>query len=499
MSGKGKLSNSSLKSGQKEISGTSGNDIEYLTTSSYNYNSAYTYNAFAGNDVVYGSSYSVILNATENVNVDSERTSHTPVESILGGQGNDWINAGGGYKTVYTWAQDDGVSTGDHTFSYNRADFMDGGSGPNGNDTGSDWVSFQPFGSPNGSGRVIYNDQYQHGVYIDLSDTDGDNYKFGLNADSYDSEDAADYAIGTANNFENVWGSNSNDFIIGSDVNNNLKGADGDDEIDGGDGDDEITGGRGTDRLTGGLGADKFKFELGDSGKYEDDDELDTITDYSYDDGDEIHADFTFDTVILDGELLTFSNGESEIMSINVSSSPETIRVNGVDYTNSGDGGGGGGGFTLTNHWFDNLYEETINFPTEAVLWEYWGLTLDAVKTEYNWDGIGGIGSDSTDPYFILDATFIYQGTGLPTYTNSDISSVTLYENSTNASYDIDLFGLAEVTRVDDVFVTYSLIATEGSGPITYSDIGVGDYLTVNLTGGTSFQIQHYDVAFPPV
>ena len=173
-----------------------------------------------------------------------------------------------------------------------------------------------------------------------------------------------------------------------------------------------------------------------------------------------------------------------------------------VATNDGGDGGDGDGGdgddgeYSLTNAWFENLYEENITFPTEAVLWEYWGLTLDDVKTEYNWDGSGGIGSDSTDPYFIMDATFIYQGTGLPAFTTSDISSVTLYENSTDASYDIDLFGLAEVNRVEDVFVSYSLLALEGAGPISFSDIGVGDYLTVNLTGGTSFQIQHYDFVF---
>ncbi len=49
----------------------------------------------------------------------------------------------------------------------------------------------------------------------------------------------------------------------------------------GGDGDDELSGGDGSQILTGGLGADTFVFELGESG-------VDTITDYSLNEGDSI-------------------------------------------------------------------------------------------------------------------------------------------------------------------------------------------------------------------
>lgn len=273
MAGNGKLSNSSKKVGQQNEAGSSGDDIAYLNE----YNS--TYHGWNGNDVIYGSSRSIMT-------VDD--TSTTPVESIYGDNGNDWINAGGGYKDVYVYDQSLNSGNGGYYFDHHLADYMDGGAGPDGSNSGSDWVSFQPFGAPNGSGQVCYSDPYQYGVVIVLDEgvslIDGiGNYAFGT-VDSgsggffgFFGGSGSDYAVGTAVNFENVWGSNASDWIIGSDSNNNLKGANGLDWIEGLDGNDEISGGAGDDLLAGDFGgyygymssggyfssggSDTFKFE----------------------------------------------------------------------------------------------------------------------------------------------------------------------------------------------------------------------------------------------
>jgi Ca2+-binding RTX toxin-like protein len=92
-------------------------------------------------------------------------------------------------------------------------------------------------------------------------------------------ETGADYFYGMGGN-DTIYGGAGNDFIDGGDFFNN--GFSGDDVLYGGDGNDRLRGGGGNDTLTGDLGADIFDFRYG----Y--DFSVDTITDFSHDQGEQI-------------------------------------------------------------------------------------------------------------------------------------------------------------------------------------------------------------------
>lgn len=66
-------------------------------------------------------------------------------------------------------------------------------------------------------------------------------------------------------NFENVIGTNSDDFFVGDDAGNVLSGADGSDVILGGEGNDTINGGEGADELHGGAGDDRIIIDADDT------------------------------------------------------------------------------------------------------------------------------------------------------------------------------------------------------------------------------------------
>ena len=194
-----------------------------------------------------GSSYDDILEGDANAN------------ALYGEGGNDVLKGGGGADKLFGGAGDDMLN------SDGIGDFLDGGTG---ND---DTVNF--------AGA-------QNGVYVNLGMgryNQGHFYQ--------------PVPPGTPDNIvgvENVYGSDTHDYIIGSDVDNylagkggvdNLFGRAGNDTIDGGDGADWIYGGSGDDFLTGGAGNDTFMFDIEGNGQVNIGN--DTITDFT--DGDKIH------------------------------------------------------------------------------------------------------------------------------------------------------------------------------------------------------------------
>lgn len=95
----------------------------------------------------------------------------------------------------------------------------------------------------------------------------------------------------TLSGVDHVFGGYYNDYIVGDDFNNKLDGflgndtligAAGDDFLYGADGDDVLDGGAGNDMLTGAGGADTFVLSPGDQ-------TIETITDFSWDQGDKIN------------------------------------------------------------------------------------------------------------------------------------------------------------------------------------------------------------------
>ena len=103
--------------------------------------------------------------------------------------------------------------------------------------------------------------------------------------------------IGYGTQIENAKGGSGNDTIKGNSAANYLFGFDGDDHLDGGAGNDQLEGGRGADTLTGGKGADTFIFASPLDGK------ADTITDFSFSEGDVLQLDHNIFTALEKGTL----------------------------------------------------------------------------------------------------------------------------------------------------------------------------------------------------
>ena len=103
--------------------------------------------------------------------------------------------------------------------------------------------------------------------------------------------------IGYGTQIENAKGGSGNDTIKGNSAANYLFGFDGDDHLDGGAGNDQLEGGRGADTLTGGKGADHFIFASPLDGK------ADTITDFSFSEGDVLQLDHNIFTALEKGTL----------------------------------------------------------------------------------------------------------------------------------------------------------------------------------------------------
>lgn len=170
------------------ITGTSGDDVLYLTDPTYSeiYKPGAptpSINGGGGKDIIYG---------------------RNTAESIDGGSSSDWINGGGGNDT------------------------LSGGSG-----TEVDWVSFQ-------KNPRYATDFYADGVMLKL---DQGSLNFDLLTGSY---------VGKILNFENVFGSVGHDLIEGDAKANEIRSGSGNDLVVGKAGNDVLYGNEGNDTIAGG-------------------------------------------------------------------------------------------------------------------------------------------------------------------------------------------------------------------------------------------------------
>ncbi|MEM9029240.1 MAG: DUF4114 domain-containing protein [Pseudomonadota bacterium] len=198
-------------------------------------------------------------------------------DDLFGGDGNDDIRGGSGNDTIDGGADADVIdgNTGD--------DIIDGGEG---NDqikgsSGNDTITA-------GAGDdVTYGGSGDDLLFAGLGDDfyDGDS---GFDTIDYSSSeqgltvDLSKHTI-TGNGDDEVW---SIEGLIASDHDDTIKADKRDNVIDGGAGDDEIRGLGGADDLTGGAGADTFVWQTKDIVVDGNSLGVDTIADFSFDDGD---------------------------------------------------------------------------------------------------------------------------------------------------------------------------------------------------------------------
>ncbi|MEM7778558.1 MAG: calcium-binding protein [Pseudomonadota bacterium] len=198
-------------------------------------------------------------------------------DDLFGGDGNDDIRGGSGNDTIDGGADADVIdgNTGD--------DIIDGGDG---NDqikgsSGNDTITA-------GAGDdVTYGGSGDDLLFAGLGDDfyDGDS---GFDTIDYSSSeqgltvDLSKHTI-TGNGDDEVW---SIEGLVASDHDDTIKADKRDNVIDGGAGDDEIRGLGGADDLTGGAGADTFVWQTKDIIVDGNSLGVDTIADFSFDDGD---------------------------------------------------------------------------------------------------------------------------------------------------------------------------------------------------------------------
>ena len=168
----------------------------------------------------------------------TEVTGSDKADFIIGTNGADTLNGGGGNDRLVGGKGDDTLNGGDGD------DLLIGGQGAdtlNGGD-GIDTVSYE---------------------YVTVSQADGIIADLSNNANNDDNTDDqhTDIFIATGDTFisiENLTGSQGDDTLTGDSADNELRGGNGDDTLSGGDGDDTLYGGAGNDTLTGGAGADRL-------------------------------------------------------------------------------------------------------------------------------------------------------------------------------------------------------------------------------------------------
>lgn len=147
---------------------------------------------------------------------------------IVGDEGGNYMIGGAGTDTITGNGGDDTIRGGE------GADLLDGGAGVD----------------------ILQYEGSAAGVFVDLN---GD-------ASGFQSVSGGDAEGDTVSGFEDVFGSDSDDFIVGNAGENYLIGFLGDDNIDGGAGDDVIRGGVGADTLEGGDGVDLLQYFTSTSG-----------------------------------------------------------------------------------------------------------------------------------------------------------------------------------------------------------------------------------------
>lgn len=163
-------------------------------------------------------------------------------DSLIGGWGDDTIDALAGNDSVSGWYGNDTLYGGAGSDRLNGDDGDDWLIGGTGSDTldggaGSDWANY-------------WRDGGTSAVRVDLAQGRATR---GSETD-------------TLYNIENVGGTDYNDTIYGNNLANQLRGGGGNDSVYGQGGNDVLTGGLGRDLLDGGTGTDGVSYEAGASG-----------------------------------------------------------------------------------------------------------------------------------------------------------------------------------------------------------------------------------------
>ena len=241
-----------------------------------------TFYGGTGNDTLYG---------------DSGR------DTLYGDAGNDWLSGDWGDDTLYggtgndrldgNWGDDTlhGNAGNDWLSGWDGDDTLHGGAGRDSLDGGDD-------------DDTLYGDAGDD--YLDGDD--GDDALYGGDGDDYLDGRAGDDTLYGGDGDDNLWGWSNNDILYGDDGNDTLNGGNYNDILHGGDGDDVLTGGYGDDILTGGAGADSFVL-VGSRYSYYG---IDTVTDFTPDDGDKIRVDdYTMTTTRL-GTFLYYGDWRME-------------------------------------------------------------------------------------------------------------------------------------------------------------------------------------------
>jgi Ca2+-binding RTX toxin-like protein len=172
----------------------------------------------------------------------------TDVETIVGGEGDDWLSGNSSRTVLFGWGGDDVLIGGggdDALIGGSGRDRLYGGPGDDGlsGDEGNGGEPDQMFG---GTGRdLVTYDGYTSPVTVDLDGANGDDGRVG-ERDTVGSD------------VEDIHGGSGGDRLTGNAATNLIYGNDGDDIIRGGAGGDELEGGDGRDKVYGEAGDDSL-------------------------------------------------------------------------------------------------------------------------------------------------------------------------------------------------------------------------------------------------
>ena len=299
-----------------------------------------------GNNAIYSSdeksvtltsAYNGSINASEYTNFNSTALSgnttlagNNRANKLFSGAGNDSLNGGAGNDTLSSGAGDDILLGGTGNDSLNGGDgndTLDGGKGDdillggNGNDSLSGGDGADTLSGGAGKDKLIGgagNDSLYGGASNDtLSGGAGDDILLG----------------GTGN--DSISGGDGADTLSGGSGNDKLLGGAGNDSIDGGAGNDSLWGGAGDDTLYGGTGSDTFI--------YKPNEDTDTISDYSYADGDMLKIlkangkeGGTFTDAVFGSKKLTLTIDGGGSVVFTGAAKGDAFNINGTSYTISG-------------------------------------------------------------------------------------------------------------------------------------------------------------------
>jgi Ca2+-binding RTX toxin-like protein len=238
-------------------------------------------NGGAGSDTIFGNDGDDYLAA-------GPSTAGAGNDLIRGGKGNDTINGGGGNDRLFGDAGDDNVQAQDGNDAISGGagkDFLSGGEGDDTVQGGAGDDQIYGGGGTNKLYGDADNDSLFGAEAVDyLRGGTGGDFIFGAGGKDKLFGDAGDDTLQGGNGADVLYGGDGADTldetVQDDSSNDSLFGDAGDDILRGGGGADRLSGGAGADTLTGGAGGDRFLFTSLSA--------IDTIADFSRDEGDKI-------------------------------------------------------------------------------------------------------------------------------------------------------------------------------------------------------------------